>query len=58
MSEIGAVVGFLILMALLWSRMAAERREDHSTTEASRSLPWRAPQVIDTVAEGERKKAD
>jgi hypothetical protein len=39
MSEIGAVVGFLLLVALLWSRIAAEQRqeerEDHSTARTS-----------------------
>jgi hypothetical protein len=39
MSEIGAVVGFLLLVALLWSRIAAEQRqqerEDHSTAQTS-----------------------
>ena len=54
MGGIGALVGFFILVALLWSRISAERRqeerEDCSTTnESYRQLPWRAPRVIDAA---------
>ena len=62
MGGIGALLGFVVLVALLWSRISAERRqeerEDCSTTNQSlRQLPWRAPRAIDAApAEGSGKQ--
>jgi hypothetical protein len=62
MREIGTEIGFLILAFLVCSRLWAKRRrkqhEYFPTTKRSyRQLPWRAPQVIDSVGQV-RREAD
>ncbi len=55
MSEIGAVVGFLVLMALLWSRISAERRQEEREERLTAKASYRPLLAVATSSRHRRR---